>query len=69
MLRVHVRGGSLWLPTPGYGTEERLHPLPDGSFAIDDPSSPERIVFDEPIDGVPHRVTWAGWSSYRSSMD
>jgi CubicO group peptidase (beta-lactamase class C family) len=69
LLRVYERGGALWLMTPAYGSEERLYPLEDGSFALDDPASPERITFDLPIAGAMQRLTWCGWSWYRSAMD
>ena len=55
--------------TPAYGTRSELHPLDDGSFAVDDPASPERIGFDLAIDGTMQRLSWGGWSWYRSSMD
>jgi len=69
VLRVYVRAGALWLQIPAYGTEDRLHPLENGSFAVEEPTSPERIRFDLEAGGLTHRLTWSGWSWYRSTMD
>jgi CubicO group peptidase (beta-lactamase class C family) len=67
LLRVYVRGGRLLLQAPiDGGSEDELHPLGDGSFAIGEADSPERLRFDMEVDGRTQRLSSSGTSWYRS---
>lgn len=65
--RIVDRGGALVLIW-GWGLEERLEPLPDGSFrAGKDPRLPERVRFEDRADGAPVlRVNYSGLDLFRS---
>jgi D-alanyl-D-alanine carboxypeptidase len=65
--RIVDRGGALVLIW-GFGEEEPLERLPDGSFrAGEDPRMPERVRFEERDDGGPVlRVNYSGLDYFRS---
>jgi hypothetical protein len=68
-LRVFLRGGRLWSQAPGYGAEEPLTPLEDGSFGGEDPAVPERWRFEDVVDGRAMSVWLDGGRLYRSFED
>ena len=64
-LRVFVRQGALWFAWP-WGDEDPLLPLKDGTFRLGaEPYSPERLCFDQIVDGQALRVTLSGCAYYR----
>ena len=65
--RIVDREGALVLIW-GWGEEEPLERLPDGSFrAGEDPLLPERVRFEERDDGAPIlRVNYSGLDFFRS---
>jgi hypothetical protein len=68
--RVFVRRGELWLAFTGGATdadgEQRLSPLEDGTFRVGEAWSPDRVRFDEAIEGRTHRAVFDGASFYRT---
>jgi CubicO group peptidase (beta-lactamase class C family) len=63
--RVFIRKGQLILSSPE-GDEEVLIPLSDGSFRIgEDAYIPERINFDQVVDGQAQRAVRSGCPYYR----
>jgi D-alanyl-D-alanine carboxypeptidase len=69
--RVVLRGDQPWLIFPaapdGFGDEQPLMPLPDGSFrAGEDPGNPEGLRFDTVVDGRALRAWLSGWPYYRA---
>ncbi len=65
-VRIFDRAGELWALFPAYGTEERLTLLEDGSFAVGEPHTPQRLRFSDEVDGVPTTVTFNGGRWYRA---
>jgi D-alanyl-D-alanine carboxypeptidase len=65
-LRIFARGGELWLLDPPHGVEERLTPLEDGSFAVGDPGTPQRLRFLDEVEGVTMVVGFNGGRWYRA---
>jgi CubicO group peptidase (beta-lactamase class C family) len=68
--RVHLRRGELWVVFAGEtvdgGGEHSLTPLPDGSFRVGEPWSPDRVRFDTPIDGRATRAVFDAAPFYRT---
>jgi hypothetical protein len=62
--RVVLRRGSLWLVLPD-GDEEVLTPLGEGLFRPGGEDSPERLRFDQVVDGLALRATLSGCPYYR----
>jgi len=62
--RVIVRKGELLFVWPE-GDEDPLAPLPDGSFRLGGDHSPERLRFDQLVDGQAWRATLSGCHYYR----
>jgi D-alanyl-D-alanine carboxypeptidase len=62
--RVVVRKGELLFVEP-QGDEKPLTPLDDGSFRLGDEHSPERLRFDQVVDGQALRATLSGCHYYR----
>lgn len=62
--RILLRKGALWLVRPE-GDEEPLLPLPDGSFRPGEEPSPERVRFDQYIQGKAHCAILSGTPYYR----
>jgi hypothetical protein len=62
--RVVLRRGSLWLVLPD-GDEEVLTPLGEGLFRPGGEDSPERLRFDQVVDGRALRATLSGCPYYR----
>lgn len=63
--RVYIRKGQLLLAEPG-GDEELLVSLRDGRFRIgEEPHLPERLQFDQIVDGMALRVVRSGCPYYR----
>jgi hypothetical protein len=62
--RVFVRKGTLLFAWPD-GDEEPLTPLDDGSFRLGEDYSPERVHFDQVVDGQAWRATLSGCHYYR----
>jgi CubicO group peptidase (beta-lactamase class C family) len=62
--RVLVRKGELLFVWP-WGDEASLTPLDDGSFRLGDERSPERVCFDQVVDGQAWRATLSGCHYYR----
>jgi CubicO group peptidase (beta-lactamase class C family) len=62
--RVVVRKGKLLFVWP-QGDEELLTPLDDGSFRLGDERSPERLCFDQVVEGQALRATLSGCHYYR----
>jgi CubicO group peptidase (beta-lactamase class C family) len=61
--RFIARPDGLWADA-----DALLKLLPDGSWRVAiDPAPPERIVFDSPISGRPHRMTFSGVDYVRRS--
>ena len=65
-LRIFARGGALWFLSPPDGVEERLAPLDDGSFAVGEPRTPQRVTFLDEIEGVTTTVGFNGGRWYRA---
>ncbi|HEX6331286.1 MAG TPA: serine hydrolase domain-containing protein [Actinomycetota bacterium] len=67
---VFLRRGELWLAVSGEASdvegERPMFPLPDGSFRVGEPWSPDRVRFDMVIDGLAHRAVFDGAPAYRS---
>jgi CubicO group peptidase (beta-lactamase class C family) len=58
---VRPAGGGLVLVWPE-GETEPLTPLPGGGFRLgDDPDSPDRVRFQDEVDGRPMRAVVSGW--------
>ncbi len=66
LVRVYARGGRLFALYPVYGEEEELYPLDDGSFALTTSDGPERLRFDQVVDGRAQRLTHSGAAWFRS---
>ena len=66
ILRVFARGGELWCLFPPEGVEERLTLLEDGSFAVGDPRTPQRLSFLDVVEGVTTIVGFNGGRWYRA---
>ncbi len=67
---VFARRDGLWLELLGAADVEasrRLHPLPDGSFAVGARPTPSRVRFDTPIDGRPTRAWLDAAAFYRTT--
>lgn len=62
--RILLRKGALWLVYPE-GDEEPLLPQVDGSFHLGEEPSPERIRFDQFIQGKAHCAILSGTPYYR----
>jgi D-alanyl-D-alanine carboxypeptidase len=62
--RVIVRKGVLRFVWP-WGDEEPLAPVGDGSFRLGGEHSPERLRFDQVVDGQAWRATLSGCRYYR----
>ena len=63
--RVIVRRGALFFVWP-WGDENPLVPVDDGSFRVgEDAHSPERVRFDQIVDGKALRATLSGCNYYR----
>ncbi len=62
--RILLRKGALWLVHPE-GEEEALLPLPDGSFHLGEDPSPERVRFDQFIQGKAHCAILSETPYYR----
>lgn len=62
--RILLRKGALWLVRPE-GDEEPLLPLPDGSFRPGEEPSPERVRFDQFVQGKAHCAILSGTPYYR----
>jgi D-alanyl-D-alanine carboxypeptidase len=69
-VRVFLRGGEPWLQDPAHDEpryhERPLQPLPDGSFRVGEPWSPDRIRFDTVIDGHATRAVYDCAPMYRT---
>ena len=65
-LRVFARGGALWVLFPPEGVEERLTPLEDGSFQAGETWTPQRLRFDDELDGPATTVVFNGGRWYRA---
>jgi D-alanyl-D-alanine carboxypeptidase len=69
-VRVFVRGGEPWLQDPGQDEpryhERPLRALPDGSFRVGDPWSPDRIRFETVIDGRATKAIYDCAPMYRT---
>ncbi|MGZ5128957.1 MAG: serine hydrolase domain-containing protein [Actinomycetota bacterium] len=65
-LRIFARGGGLWCLSPPDGVEERLTPLDDGSFAVGEPATPQRLTFLDEIEGVTTILGFNGGRWYRA---
>ena len=68
---VFLRGDGPWLffasAPDGFAMEQRLEPLPDGSFRVgEDPGNPEGLRFDTVAEGRALRAHLSGWPYYRS---
>jgi D-alanyl-D-alanine carboxypeptidase len=69
VLRILLRKGRLVITWPSDPDDEEggeLVPLDDGSFAVDDPSSPRRVRFDGDVDGLSAVTDFNGGRWYRS---
>ena len=68
--RVFVRRGELWLSFTGGATdadgERRLTPLEDGAFRVGEAWCPDRVRFDEAIEGRTHRAVFDAAPFYRT---
>lgn len=68
--RVFLRAGTLWLEMTGDtidgAPDAELHPLEDGSFRVGGVSSPDRVRFDVPIDGLTTRALYDAAPYYRT---
>lgn len=68
--RVFLRRGELWLAFTGDASdadgERRLWPLPDGSFRVGEPWSPDRVRFDTVVEGASHRAVFDAAPFYRT---
>ncbi len=62
--RILLRKGALWLVYPE-GDEEPLLPLPDGSFRLGEEPSPERVRFEQFIQGKALCAILSGTPYYR----
>lgn len=63
--RVVARKGALWFVWP-WGDEDPLMPLADGSFRLGQEEwSPERLRFDQVVEGQAWRATLSGCHYYR----
>lgn len=71
VIDIVLRRGELWLSLPSNALDEErdrpLEPLPDGSFRVGAPWSPDRVRFDTPIDGVATRAVLDAAPFYRSA--
>ncbi|MEO8477570.1 MAG: serine hydrolase domain-containing protein [Actinomycetota bacterium] len=66
-LRIFDRAGEPWALSPADGIEERLTLLDDGSFALGEPHTPQRLRFSDDQEGVTTTVTFNGGRWYRAS--
>ncbi len=69
-IRVFLRDGEPWLQDPAHDElryhERPLRALPDGSFRVGEPWSPDRIRFDTVIDGRATRAVYDCAPMYRT---
>lgn len=70
---VFIRQGKLWCVTDSGGettggNQIELRPLGDGVFRPADEPTPDRVIFEEIIDGRAWRATWSGHRFYRAAM-
>ncbi|MGZ8600334.1 MAG: serine hydrolase domain-containing protein [Actinomycetota bacterium] len=69
-VEVFLRRGELWLAFTGDATdgggERRLEPLEDGTFRFGEPWSPNRVRFDQVVDGVALRAVFDGAPFFRT---
>lgn len=69
-VRVFLRDGEPWLQDPAHDElryhERPLRVLPDGSFRVGEPWSPDRIRFDTVIDGRATRAVYDCAPMYRT---
>jgi len=69
-VRVFLRDGEPWLQDPAHDElryhERPLRALPDGSFQVGEPWSPDRIRFDTVIDGRATRAVYDCAPMYRT---
>ena len=65
--RIVLRKGKLVLTLPSFDWEDLLVPLPDGGFRVGkDKRSPERVRFDNILDGKATRMWYSGEAYYRT---
>jgi hypothetical protein len=71
--RVFLREGELWLAFTGDASdndrEGRLTALPDGRFRFGEAWSPDRVAFDQVVDGRAQRATFDAAPCYRIFAD
>jgi len=65
-MRVFLRAGTLWLMWPEEGPESPLDPLDDGTFAVGERWKPQRVHFDEVVDGHATVTHYNGGRWFRS---
>ena len=69
-IRVFLRNGEPWLQDPAHDElryhERPLRALPDGSFRVGEPWSPDRIRFDTVIDGRATKAVYDCAPMYRT---
>ena len=63
---LRPRRRALVRSSPPDGVEERLTPLDDGSFAVGEPETPQRLTFLDEIEGVSTVVMFNGGRWYRA---
>jgi hypothetical protein len=63
---VVLRKGRLVMIAPWLERDEELAPLPDGRFRVGAPWSPDRIRFEDVVDGRARRVVFDGAPWFRT---